>query len=299
MVLWSSLESTPLCWPELWARKCGLWDMWSKIWTVGLMESMSDRLLCSMPNVIMFKTGYNMRTKGIFKNSRTILIYGIIGAIVSVILAGGKGRNVWRGSVADAVVQLLRRHQLLGDGVVDLLRSDHQLGIDVSVLSKQLADLGEMVCSLWWATMSLGHFLCHTQPELFILLSPCPSRQLGEGSCESSVGEESNDVGETVVQTTSMEGKERIVRDNHCHHFNYQRVAWWMVRIVSVGDGRRRKAIQGYESNRRRSIRVPSGNVNRVFNDYLKVNTWVSISLIPSNHQVLTLPSPHHSMLLL
>ena len=58
------------------------------------MESMSDRLLCSMPNVIMFETGYNMKTKGIFKSSGTILIYGIIDAIVSVILAGGNGRNV-------------------------------------------------------------------------------------------------------------------------------------------------------------------------------------------------------------
>ena len=46
---------------------------------------------------------------------------------------------------------------------------------------------------------------------------------IGGRMCES-VGEESNDVGETVVQTTPMEGKERIVRDNHCHHFKCQRV---------------------------------------------------------------------------
>ena len=47
-----------------------------------------------MPNVIVFEMEYDMKTKGIFfKNSRTILIYSVIGAIVSIILAGGNGRN--------------------------------------------------------------------------------------------------------------------------------------------------------------------------------------------------------------
>ena len=44
---------------------------------------------------IVFETGYNMKTKGIFfKNIGTIIIYAVFGATVSMLLTGGNGRSV-------------------------------------------------------------------------------------------------------------------------------------------------------------------------------------------------------------
>ena len=44
---------------------------------------------------IVFETGYNMKTKGIFfKNIGTIIIYAVFGATVSALLTGGNGRRV-------------------------------------------------------------------------------------------------------------------------------------------------------------------------------------------------------------
>ena len=65
---------------------------------------------------IVFETGYNMKTKGIFfKNIGTILIYAVFGATVSTLLTGGNGTGISRRYVAGAAVQveLLWRYQLL------------------------------------------------------------------------------------------------------------------------------------------------------------------------------------------
>ena len=46
---------------------------------------------------IVFETGYNMKTKGIFfKNIGTIIIYAVFGATVSTLLTGGHFMQVWR-----------------------------------------------------------------------------------------------------------------------------------------------------------------------------------------------------------
>ena len=56
---------------------------------------MFDAKSCTLLLAIVFETGYNMRTKGIFfKNIGTILIYAVFGATVSTLLTGRSGAGV-------------------------------------------------------------------------------------------------------------------------------------------------------------------------------------------------------------
>ena len=61
---------------------------------MAVFDAKSYMLLLS---AIVFETGYNMKTKGIFfKNIGTIIIYAVFDATVSTLLTGGHFMQVWR-----------------------------------------------------------------------------------------------------------------------------------------------------------------------------------------------------------